>query len=82
MMCRIQDKALLPGTAFFEIAAASALHLVASNQPCLVVDLSILSPKELSITSNDHNKQEAIVECHINLVTGKLSVASQGENCV
>ena len=82
MTCRIQDKVLLPGTAFFETAAASALHLVANKQACLVVDLSIVSPKELSIAPNDHSKQEAVVECDINLVTGKLSIGSQGKNLV
>lgn len=73
--CRVQGSVLMPGTGFFEMAAAALSSLSASPETVLK-DLSILSPKLLQEYGKDFSQH--LVSCFTECTEGSLMIASAG----
>jgi hypothetical protein len=63
---RVQDKVLMPGTAFFDIAAAARATLVGvtQNTTLMLSNLAIICPKILSIDLRAGDSLECCVDTH------------------
>ena len=74
LQCRVQGKVLMPATGFFEIAA-SATAALADSAVGMLTDLTILSPKILSLEAE--NAVGSMLSCSINM-QGTLEILSIG----
>ena len=73
--CRVQGRALVPGTAFFEIGSAAAAAFVGSEQPVQLCQLVIHSPKRLALAAEDAGPS---LLCTVDCRSGSLSIDSSG----
>ena len=62
----------MPGTAFFEVAAAACTNLADSARPPMLTGLTISSPKILTPGYDS-------LECSVEHLTGRIVVSSPGE---
>ena len=71
--CRVQNRVLVPGTAFFEIGSAAVATLAGSEQPVQLCQLAIHSPKLLALAAE--NSCPSLL-CSVDCRSGSLSIAS------
>ena len=77
--CRVQDRVLVPGTAFFEIGSAAAATLAGSEQAVQLSQLAIHSPKLLALAAEESAPS---LLCTVDCRSGSLSIASSGSSAL